>query len=229
MTSDRNELDRFAFVRAHTRVEPVSLVPELQLHQADDAFRLWETTARDLERDGLALPFWAFAWAGGTALARYVLDHPEVVRDRRVLDLATGSGLVAIAAARAGAAEVVANDIDAIALAATELNAALNGVHVTALHADVLDADLLDAGAHVALDRCEVVLAGDVAYERPFAERAFALLRALADRGVTVLVGDPGRAYLPSGFAALEAYSIPTPATLESSEVTRTTVYRVRR
>ena len=161
MTSDRAPLDAFEFVRAHTRVDLVPFVPELRLHQADDAFRLWQTTERDLERDGIALPYWAFAWAGGTALARYVLDHPELVHGCRVLDFATGSGLVAIAAARAGAVEVFANDIDPIALAAAELNAALNGVSVTTLHAD-----LLTMPAPSVLERVEVVLAGDVAYER---------------------------------------------------------------
>jgi predicted nicotinamide N-methyase len=226
MTSERGALDRFEFVRAHTRVEPVPFVPELRLHQADDAFRLWQTTARDLERDGMALPYWAFAWAGGTALARYVLDHAELVRGQRVLDLATGSGLVAIAAARAGALEVIANDVDALALAATELNAALNDVSVATLHADLL------SDAAVQLERvgqADVILAGDVAYERAFAEAAFAFLRARAARGETVLVGDPGRAYLPTDLEAVETYAIPTPATLESSESTRTTVYRVRR
>lgn len=222
MTSDRGPLDAFEFVRAHTRVDLVPFVPELRLHQADDAFRLWQTTERDLARDGVALPYWAFAWAGGTALARYVLDHPELVRGRRVIDLATGSGLVAIAAARAGASEVVANDIDAIALAAAELNAALNGVSVTTLHAD-----LLATLGPPHLEAIEVVLAGDVAYERAFADAAFAFLRGWAARGATVLVGDPGRAYLPEGLEPLETYEIPTPATLEASESTRTTVYRL--
>lgn len=222
MTSDRASLDAFEFVRAHTRVDLVPFVPELRLHQADDAFRLWQTTERDLERDGIALPYWAFAWAGGTALARYVLDHPECVRGRRVLDLATGSGLVAIAAARAGASEVIANDIDAIALAAAELNATLNGVSVTTFHAD-----LLAMSAPSVLEGAEVVLAGDVAYERTFADGAFAFLRGWAERGATVLIGDPGRAYLPAGLEPLESYAVPTPATLEASESTRATVYRL--
>ena len=128
------------FVRAHTTVAPVPFVEELRLHQASDPFLLWETTERDLAARGIALPYWAFPWAGGTALAAYLLDHPHEVQRRRVLDLATGSGLVAIAAARAGAVEVLANDIDPLALAAVGLNAALNAVTVRTLTADLLDA-----------------------------------------------------------------------------------------
>ncbi len=222
MISDPTPLDALEYVRSHTSIEPVPFIPELRLHQADDAFRLWQTTERDLARDGIALPYWAFAWAGGTALARYVLDHPEVVRGRRVLDLATGSGLVAIAAARAGAVEVIANDIDPIALAATELNATLNDVTITTLHTDLL------AGSAPQLESFEVVLAGDIAYERPFAKQAFEFLRTHAARDTTVLIGDPGRAYLPPDLQPLETYTIPTPATLESSESTRTTVFRLR-
>ena len=217
-------LDPIEFVRAHTSVAPVPFVQELQLHQASDPFLLWETTERDLAARGIALPYWAFPWAGGTALAAYLLDHPHEVQGRRVLDLATGSGLVAIAAARAGAVEVLANDIDPLALAAVELNAALNAVTVR-----TLTADLLDAPDHPALASIEVALAGDVAYERPMARRLFAFLTALAARGVTVLVGDPGRAYLPSGgLERLATYDIPVPRTLEAADVKPTTIWRVR-
>lgn len=218
-------LDPAEFVRTHTTVAPVPFVEEIRLHQASDPFLLWETTERDLASRGIALPYWAFPWAGGTALAAYVLDHSEVVRGRRVLDLATGSGLVAIAAARAGAAHVVANDIDPIALAAVELNAALNAVPAEVI--EVLPGDLLDTPDHPALAGVEVALAGDVAYERPMARRLFTFLEALAARGVEVLVGDPNRAYMPSGLERLASYDIPVPRTLEATEVKPTTVWRV--
>jgi predicted nicotinamide N-methyase len=220
---DPPPLDAVEFVRTHTTIAPVPFVEELRLHQASDPFLLWETTERDLAARGIALPYWAFPWAGGTALAAYLLDHPHEVQGRRVLDLATGSGLVAIAAARAGAAEVLANDIDPIALAAVELNAALNGVTIR-----THTADLLDAPDHPALATIEVALAGDVAYERPMARRLFGFLAALAARGVTVLIGDPDRAYLPTGLDRLATYDIPVPRTLEAADVKPTTIWRLR-
>lgn len=226
MDERRPRLDLVEFVRAHTRIAPVPFVEELRLHQASDPFLLWETTEHDLATQGIALPYWAFPWAGGTALAAYVLGRPEVVRGRRVLDLATGSGLVAIAAARAGAARVVANDIDPIALAAVHLNATLNAVPPETL--DVILGDLLDSADHPALADIQIVLAGDVAYERPMARRLFAFLEALAARGVDVLVGDPGRAYMPSGLTRLATYDIPVLRTLEATEIKPTTVWRLR-
>jgi predicted nicotinamide N-methyase len=166
----------------------------------------------------LPLPYWAFAWAGGQALARYVLDHPETVRGKRVLDLASGSGLVAIAAARAGAAHAIANDIDAFAAAAIAANAEANDVPIEALLEDVLD-DVADA---------DVILAADFCYERPFAERALAFLTRAQARGTTVLVGDPGRRYFPrERFEPLAAYDVPVPRELEEAEVLSTTIWRL--
>ncbi|MGP9820947.1 class I SAM-dependent methyltransferase [Salinarimonas sp. NSM] len=215
--------DPAAFIRAHTRLLPVPHAPQLLLHVADEATALWEKTEEELGEIGLPPPFWAFAWAGGQALARYVLDHPEVVAGRSVLDFAAGSGLVGIAAARAGAARVEAADIDPFACAAMPLNAAANSV---VLHTRETDLVGIDEG-------WEVVLAGDICYERDLAARVLAWLRALAARGATVLVGDPGRAYLPrdaeaSGLAPLATYEVPVTRELEDAEIKRTTVWRLR-
>jgi predicted nicotinamide N-methyase len=207
-------------LRSHTRLAAVPFVPEVRLHQADDAITLWERTE---EETGTRQPppFWAFAWAGGQALARYVLDHPGLVAGRTVFDLASGSGLVAIAAAKAGAAAVTANEIDPLAVAAVATNAAANGVAVTTTLGDVLAGDA--AGA-------DVVLAGDVFYSRPMTERVLPFLSRAADRGATVLVGDPGRAYLPRDrFEAVASYEVPVPRALEDAEVKTTAVYRLPR
>jgi predicted nicotinamide N-methyase len=209
--------DHSAFVRAHTRLAPVPLVPEIMLYQADEAIALWEQTERG-SAEQQPPPFWGFAWAGGQALARYVLDHPKLVAGKRVLDLAAGSGLVAVAAARAGASGVTAVDIDPLSLAAVAANAAANDVPVHGLQEDVLDQDT-DAG---------VVLAGDVFYSREMADRMMAYLRRAAKQGAHVLVGDPGRAYLPPGLHEVAAYDVPVVATLEDAEVKRTTVWQVR-
>ncbi|WP_217712131.1 methyltransferase [Kitasatospora sp. NA04385] len=208
------------FVRAHTSPEPVPFVPEVRLRMADDAIALWETTERARGREGLPPPFWAFPWAGGVAVARYVLDHPELVAGRRVLDLAAGSGLVAVAAALSGAAAVRAAEIDAYAVASIGVNAELNGVAVAAELADVLDGD---GGPD------EVVLAGDVFYERSMAARFLPFLERAAARGATVVVGDPGRAYLPRGrFTALAEYTVPVAADLEDAAEKATTVWTLR-
>ncbi|MFJ1754899.1 class I SAM-dependent methyltransferase [Kitasatospora sp. NPDC088134] len=209
-----------AFVRAHTEPGPVPFVPEVRLRMAEDAIALWELTERARGAEGLAPPFWAFPWAGGVAVARYVLDHPELVAGLRVLDLAAGSGLVGVAAALRGAAEVRAAEIDAYAVASIAVNAELNGVTVHAELADVLDGD----GAP-----CEVVLAGDVFYERAMAARFLPFLERAAARGATVVVGDPGRAYLPRGrFTALAEYAVPVAADLEDTAVKATTVWSLR-
>lgn len=217
------DLDPTTFVREHTTVAPVPFVEELRLHQASDPFLLWETTERDLVARGIALPYWAFPWAGGTALAAYLLDHPHEVLGRRVLDLATGSGLVAIAAMRAGAAEVLANDVDPLAIAAVTLNAALNDVDVRTHLGDLLDTP--DAPV---LAGIEVALAGDIAYERPMARRVLAFLGALAARGATVLIGDPGRAYMPTTLERVATYDVPVPRALEATEVKPTMIWRLR-
>lgn len=185
-------------------VEPVPLVPEIRLHQANDMHGLWE------EVGGAAPPYWAFAWLGGQALARYVLDT-EVVRDRRVLDLATGSGLVAIAAALAGAAEVTAVDIDPMAAEAVAANAAANGVEIGFLLADLLDGPMPDV---------DVVLAGDVLYEKEMAPRVLSWLPAGA------LLGDPGRDYRPrEGLTRVAEYDVPTTRELEGASSRRTAVF----
>jgi predicted nicotinamide N-methyase len=211
--------DHAGFIRSHTRLLPVPHAPEIRLHVADEATPLWRKTEEELGEIGLPPPFWAFAWAGGQALARHVLDHPELVRGRRVLDFAAGSGLVGIAAMLAGAATAEAADIDAFAVAAITLNAEANGVAVSALCEDLVGRDR----------GWDVVLAGDVCYERDMAASVTDWLAALAARGALVLVGDPGRSYLPRPrLEALATYTVPTTRELEDSEVKRTTVWRIR-
>ena len=206
------------FVRAHTTLGVSPYLPEFRLHLAADAFALWEQTERERGGGMSAPPFWAFPWAGGQALARYLVDHPETVRDRTVLDLAAGSGLVAIAAAGAGAAAVTANEVDPYAAAAIALNARANDVNV-----DVYLGDLLDG------DTCtEVVLAGDVFYSRAMAERVLAFLRRARSAGALVLVGDPGRAYLPrKGLIKVAAFEVPVVRALEDAGVKRATVWQL--
>ena len=207
------------FVLANTAIAAAPLVPEIRLHLATEVTPLWQATETELAQSGLEPPFWAFAWPGGQALARYVLDRPELVRNKRVLDIAAGSGLAAIAAAKAGAAQVVANEIDDFAAVALALNAALNGVAV-----EVSRHDLLGGAA----DPFDVVLAGDVCYERPMSERMVPWLRARAAEGVLVLLGDPGRAYLPStGLIELARYDVPTTLELEDRTLRQTVVWRV--
>jgi predicted nicotinamide N-methyase len=204
-------------VRANTRLRSVALVPEIQLYQASEPIGVWQRTERAAGRTGLDPPFWAFAWAGGQALARYLLDHPEAVRDRQVIDIASGSGLVAIAAARAGAATVTGYDIDPLAIAAITLNAAANGVTVLAVQADILDAD--GAGP-------DVMLVADAFYERELARRVTRFAERGRARGADVLIGDFGRAYLPRDrLAPLAAYDVPGLSELEDSDVKRTTVW----
>lgn len=210
--------DRTAFILANTRPRPVPLVPEISLHVADEAVPLWQKTEEDLGQMGLPPPFWAFAWAGGQALARYVLDHAEIVRGKDVLDLASGSGLVAIAAMKAGARQVRAADIDAFACAAIAINAGINAVTVSATSDDLLAAEN-DS-------RWDVILAGDIFYERDTAERAFAFLERHAARGAMILIGDPSRTYLPkSRLAMLAEYSVPVTRELEDNEIKRTAVW----
>lgn len=209
------------FIRSETRLIAPPHVPEIRLHLADEAIDLWHRTEEELGAMGLPPPFWAFAWAGGQALARYILDRPELVAGRTVLDFAAGSGLVAIAAARAGAARVVAAEIDAFSLAAIALNAFENGVTVEAEGRDLLD---LGEAGHAGFD---VVLAGDVFYEKPMADRVRPFLEGAHRRGALVLFGDPGRSYLPKeGIEAVAEYQVPVTRALEDSEVKRTRVWR---
>ncbi|MBI5070042.1 MAG: methyltransferase [Deltaproteobacteria bacterium] len=207
-----------AFVRERTAPAPVALVPELRLYQATDVTPLWHATWEEL-RGWDDSPYWAFPWAGGQALARHLLDHPELVRGKRVLDLATGSGLVAIAAARAGAASVRAVDVDPFCAAVVPLNAALNGVTVAFELADLLD------GPPPGVD---LLTAGDVFYEKALAERALTWFRAAAAAGVTVLCGDPGRTYSPRGtLPEVAAYEVPTSLAIEEQTQRRTAVLAV--
>lgn len=212
-------VDPVAFILAETRLRPVPHAPEIALHVADEATELWQRTEEELGEIGLPPPFWAFAWAGGQALARYILDHPETVRGRRVLDFASGSGLVAIAAMKAGAAEVTACDIDPYAIAAIGVNAQANGVAVTPLAADIVGQDR----------GWDTVLAGDICYEHDLAARVTEWLLALSSRGTTVLIGDPGRSYLPKDrLESLAVYEVPVTRTLEDSDIKKSSVWRFR-
>ena len=207
-----------AFVRANTVVAAPPLVPEIELHLASEIVPLWHATEASMAKIQLPPPYWAFAWAGGQALARFLLDHPEHARGKRALDFGAGSGLVAIAAARAGAI-VTAAEIDPYARAAIRLNAVRNGVSVEIESSDVIG----HADAPWRL-----ILVGDMCYERPLAERLTAWLRSLAREGAEVLLGDPGRAYLPKrGLEALACYDVPTTRELEDRESREGVVWRL--
>jgi predicted nicotinamide N-methyase len=206
------------FIRANTQLLAPPLTPEIRLHLATELVPIWQKTEEELAAIGVPPPFWAFAWAGGQALARHVLDHGDSVRGRRVLDFASGSGLSAIAAAKAGAAHVLATEIDPFAIAAIGLNAAVNGVSVEATLEDMIGRD----------EGWDTVLAGDVCYEREMSARVFAWLRALAGRGALVLMGDPGRNYLPSSnLVEIAVYDVQTTRELEDREVRRTKVWQI--
>ncbi len=199
---------------------PVPLVPEIRLHLAAEPIALWQRTERDLGRTGLPPPYWAFAWAGGQALARYLLDHPGVVAGRRVIDLASGSGLVAIAAARAGAATVTAYDVDPLAVAAIAVNAAANDVSVTGVCADILQPGGPPGPA------AGVVLVADAFYQRELAASVLSFLDGARARGAAVLAADLGRAYLPRArLTALRAYDVPGLAAVEDQDVRTTTIW----
>lgn len=213
--------DPEGFIRANTRLLPVPHAPEIRLYVADEATALWEKTEEELEAIGLPPPFWAFAWAGGQALARYILDNPALAAGARVIDFASGSGLVAIAAARAGARHITASDLDPFAMAAIRINAAANDV--AGLIEPVSD-NLL--GTEPAVD---LVLAADVFYERDLAEAVTAWLVGLQARGTEVLIGDPGRTYLPRDrLDCLATYAVPVSRALEDAEIKRSHVWRLR-
>jgi predicted nicotinamide N-methyase len=206
------------FILANTRVQAPPHTPELSLHLADEITPIWKLTEEALAEIGLPPPFWAFAWAGGQALARYILDNPGVVAGKRVIDFASGSGIVAIAAARAGAKDVLAADIDPYCAATLSLNAEANGVACEATATDLLDAP--------APAWADVILAGDICYEKPLAERVMAWLAAARTAGATVLIGDPGRSYFPrTGLTKLAEYQVPTTRELEDFEVKKTAVW----
>ena len=179
-----------AFVLHHTRLRPVPGLDEVRLHLADDVLELWRAVQVATDDPDADLPYWAFAWAGGLAVCRYLREHPEAVAGRRVFDLASGSGLCAIAALRAGASSVTGADVDPFAAAAIALNARANGFRVRVVHRDVLDEEV---------PAVDVVLAGDTWYEAGLADRVLPWLRRVRARGITILAGDPGRRYLPVG------------------------------
>jgi predicted nicotinamide N-methyase len=211
--------DPVAFIRANTRLQRPPHTPELVLHLADEITPIWRMTEEALGEIGLEPPFWAFAWAGGQGLARYILDHPGIAAGKRVLDFATGSGLVAIAAMKAGAASAMGSDIDGFCAAAVALNAEANGVEVSFLHADLLDAPPPEV---------DLITAGDIAYEKPLAARVRAWLAEARGRGTEVLIGDPHRTYFdPTGLEALAEYRVETTRELEDFAVKRSGVWRM--
>jgi predicted nicotinamide N-methyase len=209
-----------AFVCSLTHETRFAFLPELRARVADKMVPTWDATKQRVGRDDLPAPFWAFAWPGGQALARYVLDNPERVAGLRVLDFAAGGGLASIAAARAGAASVVACDVDRHATAIQNVNAELSGVQITAVTRDIIG-----EGLH---DHFDVVLAGDLCYEWVLSTRVIPWLRQTAAAGLLVLLGDPGRDYLPtSGLERVADYEVPTSRELEIADLSRTTVWRV--
>ncbi|MCR5877477.1 methyltransferase [Phenylobacterium sp. J367] len=216
---------RRAFIIENTRPQHPPHTPELVLQLADEITPIWRMTEEALAEIGLPPPFWAFAWAGGQALARYVIDHPEIVAGKRVVDFASGSGIVGIAALKAGAAQVLCADIDPFCDAALTLNAEANRVS-----ADFTDANLLDAPPPRWAD---VLLAGDICYEKPLADRVLAWLAEGRAAGADVLIGDPGRSYFPrakdgyGGLVKLAEYQVATTRELEDFEVKKTSVWRL--
>jgi predicted nicotinamide N-methyase len=211
-------LDAPAFIRANTRLLSPPLVPEIRLHLAEESVPIWQKTEDELGEMNVPPPYWAFAWAGGQALARYVLDNKAIFVGRRVLDLGAGSGLTAIAAMLAGAGSVLANDIDTLALDAVALNARENGVVI-----DVTSADLLHAAPPV----FDVVLVGDLFYERQLADAVIAFIDKAVAGGALVLIGDPQRNYFPKGRFTLAAeYQVAVTRELEDALIKRTAVWR---
>jgi predicted nicotinamide N-methyase len=209
--------DPRGFILTNTRLQAPPHTPEIALHLADEITPLWRMTEDELGEIGLPPPFWAFAWAGGQALARYLMDNPDVVAGKRVLDFAAGSGLVGIAALKAGAASVLCADIDSFCATAGALNGEANGVAPSFTAIDLLDAPPPDV---------DVIAAGDICYEKPLAERVLAWLAEARSRGITVLIGDPGRSYFPrTGLIKLAEYQVPTTRELEDMEVKKTAVY----
>jgi predicted nicotinamide N-methyase len=206
------------FVRDNTIETESPLVPEITLHLASEVTPLWHATETCLEQNNLPPPYWAFAWPGGQTFARLLLDRPELARGRKVLDFASGCGIAAIAAAKAGAATLVATEIDAFAVAALGLNAALNDVQFEIFEGDILAAPPGDWG---------LILAGDVCYEKPMADRTTAWLDLAVAQGAEVLIADPGRAYLPkSGLIEIARYDVPTSLDLENRKIMTTLIYR---
>ena len=209
-----------AFVLRHARLRPVPGLEQVHLHLADEVLPLWRALQIETHDPDATLPYWAFAWAGGLAIGRYLQEHPEIVAGRRVFDLASGSGLCAIAAMQAGASEVTGADIDVFAAAAMALNARANGRRFTVLRADVLDDEPPDV---------DLILAGDCWYDAGLAERVLPWLRRARHAGINVLVGDPGRRYLPTDeLVELACYDVRTTTELEDLDRKQGRVYALR-
>ena len=207
------------FIAANTRVLSPPLVPEIRLHLAEESLPIWQRTEEELGEMNVPPPFWAFAWAGGQALARYLLDNPGLIAGKTVIDLGTGSGLTAIAAMLAGASSVIAADIDALALASARLNATLNDVVIETTRQNLLASPPAAVG---------VILVGDLFYERELAERVTAYIEAAAARGARVLIGDPKRSYFPKDrFTRVAEYQVSVTRELEDSEIKRTAVWQL--
>ena len=205
------------FIRDNTELLAPPLVPEIKLHLASEVVPLWRKTEEELAEIGVPPPYWAFAWAGGQALARYILDQSDLVAGKRVLDFGAGSGLVALAAAKAGAGQVMAADIDVFAVAAISRNAKANAIAVEAVDKDMIGSR----------ERFDLILVGDMCYERPLAER---LLAWLKETQADILLGDPGRSYFPkTGLTKLATYNVPTTRELEDREIRETGVWRLDR
>lgn len=212
----QSRADLRAFVRRHTHLRPVVDVPGVRLHVADDVTTLCALAGRALGQLDPPLPYWAFAWAGGLAVARYLVDHPDAVAGRRVLDVAAGSGLCAIVALRLGATSAHAVDIDPLSEAAVAVNARANGVQVGFSRQDPVGDPP---------PPCDLIVAGDVCYEETMATQMLAWLRVAAGRGTRVLIGDPGRTYLPPGLERLATYRVRTSLELENAEVKESAVF----
>jgi predicted nicotinamide N-methyase len=221
MRPPRSTADWRSFIRDNTKLLSPPLVPEIKLHLAEESLPIWQKTEEELGEMNVPPPYWAFAWAGGQALARYLLDDPSITRGRKILDLGSGSGLTAIAARMAGAQSALATDIDKVALIAIGMNAAANGTAV-----EITAEDLLDAGPGDA----SVILAGDLFYERALATRMLTFLDVCTTAGATVLVGDPQRSYFPRDrFDAVAEYRVPVTRELEDTEIKNAAVWRLRK
>ena len=211
--------DWATFIRANTQLMSPPLVPEIRLHLAEESLPIWQKTEDELGAMNVAPPYWAFAWAGGQAVARYLIDEPGLVAGRSVLDLGSGSGMTAIAARMAGARDLLAADIDVIAGAAVGLNAAANDVAVGFTAVDLLAA---------APGRFDTIIVGDMFYERELAARVLTFIEAAVARGSVIVIGDPQRSYFPRNrFARIAEYQVPVTRELEDSEIKHTTVWRL--
>ncbi len=206
-----------SFILDNTRLPAPPLVPEVRLHLAQESLPIWQKSEEELGRMNVPPPFWAFAWAGGQPLARYILDHADIVRNKSVLDLASGSGLVAIAAAQAGATRILAADIDSFSTSAIAMNAAVNNVTIEIASDDMLEQPPPETA---------VILVGDLFYERDLASRVLVWLREAVRQGTQVFIGDPGRSYLPrSELRRLVGYNVPVTRDLEDTEIKHTAVW----